>query len=41
MRTLQPWNFKVKNFRFKWVKIDKSIIHAPKDIQNIEKMAKN
>ena len=40
MRTLQPWNFEVKNFGFKWVKIDKSIIHAPKDIPNIQKMAK-
>ena len=34
MRTLQSWNFKVKNFRVKWVKIDESIIHAPKDIPN-------
>ena len=41
MKILQPWNFKVRNLSFKLVKIDKFIIHAPKDIQNIYKMAKN
>ena len=34
-------NFKVRYFRFKRVKIDKFIIHAPKDIQNNQEMPKN
>ena len=41
MGTLQPWNFNVKNFRFEGVKIDKFIIHAPKDIPNNQEMRKN
>ena len=37
----QPWDFKVGNLRFKCIKCLNFIIHAPKEVQNIQEMPKN